>query len=98
MVSGGHASRDAVLGMTLSFTILAVIAASLRLLTRFFISRAAGADDAFVAISTVSLLIDNAPLRAFGSPMQVLTCAQTAAAWNQGWSSLRLLAGAYPSC
>jgi hypothetical protein len=55
MGAGGHASRDAVLGVTLSFTILAVFAASLRLSTRFFISKAAGADDTFAAISTVSI-------------------------------------------
>lgn len=55
MAAGGHASSAAVLGVTLSFTILAVVAACLRLLTRFFISKAAGADDAFVAISTVSI-------------------------------------------
>jgi len=54
MVKGGHATSEAVLGVTLSFTILAVFAAFLRLLTRFFISKAAGADDAFVAVSTVS--------------------------------------------
>jgi lipopolysaccharide export LptBFGC system permease protein LptF len=55
MAGGGHATGEAVLGVTLSFTILAVIAACLRLLTRFFISKAAGADDAFVAVSTVSI-------------------------------------------
>jgi hypothetical protein len=55
MAAGGHAHSDAVLGVTLSFTILAVFAACLRLLTRFFISKAAGIDDAFVAISTVSI-------------------------------------------
>jgi hypothetical protein len=54
VVAGGHATGDAVLGVILSFTVLAVIAAGLRLLTRFFISKAAGADDAFVAVSTVS--------------------------------------------
>jgi hypothetical protein len=41
--------------VTLSFTILAVFVACLRLLTRFFVSNAAGADDAFVATSTVSI-------------------------------------------
>lgn len=56
MAAGGHAHGDAVLGVTLTFTILAVVTASLRLLTRLFISKAAGADDAFVAISTVSIL------------------------------------------
>jgi hypothetical protein len=56
MVAGGHASGDAVLGVTLSFTILAVFAACLRLLTRLFISKAAGSDDVFVAVSTVSYL------------------------------------------
>ena len=55
MAGGGHATGEAVLGVTLSFTILAVVAACLRLLTRFFISKAAGADDAFVAVSTVSI-------------------------------------------
>lgn len=56
MASGGHTSGDAVVGVTVAFTILAVMGTLLRLYTRFGISKMGGADDVFIAIATVGIL------------------------------------------
>lgn len=55
MASGGHTSGDAVVGVTVAFTILAVMGTFLRLYTRFGMSKMGGADDVFIAIATVGL-------------------------------------------
>jgi len=53
MAAGGHASGDAVAGVTIAFTIVAVIGTVLRLYTRFLLNGMGGADDVFIAIATV---------------------------------------------
>jgi hypothetical protein len=53
MAAGGHTSGDAVTGVTVSFTIVAVICTSLRLYTRFALNKMGGVDDVFIAIATV---------------------------------------------
>jgi hypothetical protein len=53
MAAGGHTSGDAVTGVTVSFTIVAVICTSLRLYTRFVLNKMGGVDDVFIAIATV---------------------------------------------
>lgn len=55
MANGGHTSGDAVVGVTVAFTILAVISTCMRLYTRIFMSQMGGVDDFFIAASTVSL-------------------------------------------
>jgi hypothetical protein len=54
MAAGGHTSGDAVTGVTVSFTIIAVICTTLRLYTRFVLNKMGGVDDIFIAIATVS--------------------------------------------
>lgn len=56
MATGGHTSGDAVTGVTVSFTIVAVICTVLRLYTRFALNKMGGVDDIFIAIATVSSL------------------------------------------
>jgi len=88
MVAGGHASRAAVLGVTLSFTILAVFSACLRLLTRFFISKAAGADDAFVAISTIFTVAQTAAVCGqvkYGLSQHVASLSKHEVLWTTIW-------------
>jgi Flp pilus assembly protein protease CpaA len=53
MATGGHTSGDAVTGVTVSFTIVAVICTILRLYTRFALNKMGGVDDVFIAIATV---------------------------------------------
>lgn len=53
MAAGGHTSGDAVAGVTVSFTIVAVICTVLRLYTRFVLSKMGGIDDVFIAIAQV---------------------------------------------
>jgi hypothetical protein len=53
MAAGGHTSGDAVTGVTVSFTIVAVICTALRLYTRFALNKMGGVDDVFIAIATV---------------------------------------------
>jgi hypothetical protein len=53
MATGGHTSGDAVTGVTVSFTIIAVICTVLRLYTRFALNKMGGVDDVFIAIATV---------------------------------------------
>lgn len=45
----GHADPAAVLGVTISFTIIATFAVALRLYSRIFIVHSPGKDDAFIA-------------------------------------------------
>jgi hypothetical protein len=45
----GHADPAAVLGVTISFTIIATFAVLLRLYSRIFIVHSPGKDDAFIA-------------------------------------------------
>lgn len=52
MANGGHTSGDAVVGVTVAFTILAVISTCMRLYTRIFMSQMGGVDDFFIAAST----------------------------------------------
>ena len=56
MAAGGHTSGDAVAGVTVSFTIVAVICTVLRLNTRFILSKMGGIDDVFIAIAQVGPL------------------------------------------
>jgi hypothetical protein len=53
MATGGHTSGDAVTGVTVSFTIVAVICTILRLYTRFVLNKMGGVDDVFIAVATV---------------------------------------------
>lgn len=53
MANGGHTSGDAVVGVTVAFTILAVAGTVLRLYTRFGLSKMGGVDDLFIAIAAV---------------------------------------------
>lgn len=52
MVSG-HASGEAVVGVTITFTIIAAASTALRLYTRFVIVKSTGLDDAFIAAAMV---------------------------------------------
>lgn len=54
MANGGHTSGDAVVGVTIAFTVLAVMSTCMRLYTRIFMSELGGVDDIFIATSTVS--------------------------------------------
>jgi len=49
----GHASGEAVVGVTIAFTILALLATSGRMFTRLAISRSPGLDDGFIVLSVV---------------------------------------------
>jgi hypothetical protein len=62
MVAGGHTSGDAVAGVTVAFTIVAVICTMLRLYTRFVLNKMAGIDDVFIAVATVCSLPQRSPL------------------------------------
>lgn len=53
MAAGGHTSGDAVAGVTVSFTVVAVICTVLRLYTRFALNKMGGIDDVFIAIAQV---------------------------------------------
>ncbi|KAK5114635.1 hypothetical protein LTR62_002208 [Meristemomyces frigidus] len=53
MLLGGDASPVSVLVVTLVFTILATACGILRLITRLFVSRNAGYDDAFITAATI---------------------------------------------
>jgi hypothetical protein len=53
MAAGGHTSGDAVAGVTIAFTVVAVIGTLLRLYTRFFLNGMSGPDDIVIAIATV---------------------------------------------
>lgn len=54
----GHADPAAVLGVTISFTIIAAAAVLLRLYSRIFIVHSPGKDDAFiVAASTMTVCL-----------------------------------------
>jgi hypothetical protein len=53
MAAGGHTSGDAVAGVTIAFTVVAVIGTLLRLYTRFFLNGMGGPDDVVIAIATV---------------------------------------------
>lgn len=57
MAAGGHTSGDAVVGVTVSFTAVAVICTVLRLYTRFGLNKMGGIDDVFIAIAQVCQLI-----------------------------------------
>ena len=57
MAANGHAPGSAVVGVTISFTILAFIATSLRLITRFGIVRNAGLDDLVISIAVVLSIV-----------------------------------------
>jgi len=54
MAAGGHTSGDAVAGVTMAFTIVAVLGTVLRLYTRISLNGMGGADDVFIAFATVS--------------------------------------------
>ena len=56
MAAGGHTSGDAVVGVTVAFTSLAVISTVFRLYTRLFLVKTGGPDDIFIAIAAVSLV------------------------------------------
>lgn len=49
----GHASGAAVVGVTIAFTVLAVVAVALRLSTRFTLSRNAGYEDGFISLAAI---------------------------------------------
>jgi hypothetical protein len=53
MAAGGHTSGDSVAGVTIAFTIVAVVGTLLRLYTRFFLNGMGGPDDIVIAIATV---------------------------------------------
>jgi len=55
MTNSGHASGEAVIGVTVAMTLLATIAVISRLSTRFGIVQNAGADDAFIFVALVSV-------------------------------------------
>lgn len=55
MAAGGHTSGDAVAGVTIAFTILAVMGTGLRTYTRFGLSKMGGVDDIFIVVAAVSL-------------------------------------------
>lgn len=60
MALSGHADPEAVFGVTISFTIVAVSAVVLRLYSRIFLVHSPGKDDAFIvaaAVMTVCLTI-----------------------------------------
>lgn len=57
MASGGHTSGDAVAGVTIAFTIVAVFGTVLRLYTRISLNGMGGADDVFIAFATVRQII-----------------------------------------
>jgi hypothetical protein len=52
----GHADPAAVLGVTISFTIIATFAVLLRLYSRIFIVHSPGKDDAFIAAACVATI------------------------------------------
>lgn len=51
MAASGHASGEAVVGVTVSFTVLAVLATVARLVTRMGIVHSAGLDDVVISIA-----------------------------------------------
>lgn len=51
MSASGHASGEAVVGVTVAFTVLAVLATVARLVTRIGIVHSAGLDDAIISIA-----------------------------------------------
>jgi hypothetical protein len=53
MAAGGHTSGDSVAGVTIAFTVVAVIGTLLRLYTRFFLNGMGGPDDIVIAVATV---------------------------------------------
>lgn len=53
MAAGGHTSGDAVAGVTIAFTILAVMGTVLRTYTRFGLSKMGGVDDIFIVVAAV---------------------------------------------
>ena len=55
MAMSGHASGEAVVGVTIAMTILASMAVITRLYTRFGIVRNAGTDDVFIVLALVRL-------------------------------------------
>lgn len=57
MAAGGHTSGDAVAGVTIAFTIVAVFGTVLRLYTRISLNGMGGADDVFIAFATVRQII-----------------------------------------
>lgn len=53
MTTSGHASGEAVIGVTVAFTVLAALATVARLVTRIGIVHSAGLDDAVISIAIV---------------------------------------------
>lgn len=53
MATSGHASGDAVVGVTVAFTVLAALATIARLVTRIGIVHSAGLDDAVILVAIV---------------------------------------------
>ena len=53
MAASGHAPGSAVVGVTISFTVLAFMTTTLRLITRFGIVRNAGLDDLVISIAVL---------------------------------------------
>lgn len=57
MAASGHAPGEAVVGVTVSFTILAFVATSMRLYTRLGIVRKSGLDDISITIALILTII-----------------------------------------
>lgn len=57
MKLSGHASQDAVYGTAIAFAILAGLSVIARIITRIFIVKRAGVDDAFAVVGFVCLLL-----------------------------------------
>jgi len=53
----GHASGPAVVGVTIAFTVLALLSAIGRLFTRTAIARSPGLDDVFIILAMVSSFV-----------------------------------------
>jgi hypothetical protein len=52
-MSGGYAPAAALVAVNITFTVIAVTAVALRLVTRLLIVKNAGVDDAFIGVAAV---------------------------------------------
>lgn len=98
MKLSGHASQDAVYGTAIAFAILAGLSVVARIITRIFIVKRAGVDDAFAVVGFVCSLFPFVPERGtrtnrmghqvFSIVMTIGICKQALYGMGLHWQSL----------
>lgn len=73
----GHADPEAVLGVTISFTIIAVSAVVLRMYSRIFLVHSPGKDDAFIVAAAAMTICLTIAQGFQGTPLPYTITSQT---------------------